>query len=346
MDESPGVRRLADAVHRPQAGAHLLVQLNHGGRQVVRTAGSTGAGMPILSASAVVDPILWNKARAMDEAEVAATAEAFVRAAARCAEAGCDGVELHAGHGFLISQFLSPHTNRRRDRYGGSLRRRARLLTDIVAGIKQRVGDAFAVTAKMNGADLLPGRRGLDPAALAEVAYLGQEAGLDAVTLTVGHYESGLAMLRGKMRPMVRGLVDGGLGSGFHPLLKLGVRAATPSVAALGYLLWRRREAFNLRYAAPFKQRLRIPVVSVGGFVDPAGMDAAITSGRCDAVASARGLLANPYLLRHLRLGVEPAAACDFCNACSGRLIGTPTTCHNPALARRRATMLAAESSR
>lgn len=345
-DKVAGVRRLADAVHRPQSGAHLFVQLNHGGRQVVRNADSTGAGMPILSASAVADPILWNRARAMTEGQVAAVVEAFASSAARCAEAGCDGVELHAGHGFLISQFLSPHTNRRRDRYGGSLRRRARLFTDIVAAIRRRVGGDFPIIAKMNGADLLPGRRGLSGDALAEIARMAQEEGLDAVTLTVGHYESGLAMLRGQMRPMVRGLVDGGLGSGFHPLLKLGVRAATPTVAAVGYLLWRRREAFNLRYAAPFKDRLRIPVVSVGGFADPAAMEAAIASGRCDAVASARGLLANPYLLRQLRAEVTPDPTCDFCNACAGRLIGTPTSCHNPALTRRRRVLLDVEADR
>ena len=343
-DKIAGVRRLVEVVHRPQSGAHLFVQLNHGGRQVVRAGNSTGTGMPILSASAIADPILWNKVRAMDEEEVAATVEAFASAAARCAESGCDGVELHAGHGFLISQFLSPHTNRRRDQYGGSLRRRARLFTDIVAAIKQRVGVDFPVTAKMNGADLLPGRRGLTSDALAEVARLAQEEGLDAVTVTVGHYESGLSMLRGQMRPMVRGLVDGGLGRDFHPLLKLGIRAATPTVAALGYLLWRRREAFNLRYAAPFKERLHIPVVSVGGFADPAVMEAAIASGRCDAVASARGLLANPYLLRHIRAGVDPGPECDFCNACSGMLIGTHTSCHNPGMSRRRQAMLEAEA--
>ena len=228
-DKVPGLRRLAETVHRSNAGAHLFVQLNHGGRQVVRASDSTGAGMPIPAPSPGFDPILWNRSKAMDETEVAATVEAFVLAAARCADAGCDGVELHAGHGFLISQFLSPHTNRRADRYGGSLRARTRFFAEIVAAIKRRVGDSFPVIAKMNGADLLPGRRGLGGGALAEAAYIAQEEGLDAVTLTVGHYESGLAMLRGQMRPMVRGLVDGGLGSGFHPLLKLGVRAATPA---------------------------------------------------------------------------------------------------------------------
>ena len=344
-DKIPGIRRLAELAHR--GGSLLLVQLSHGGRQVV--AGLGGGPRPeldVVSASAQPDPILRTRPRALRTSEVRQMVETFARAAERCVEAGCDGVEIHAGHGFLVSQFLTPHTNRRTDEYGGSLRGRARFALEIVAAVRRRVGDRVGVTAKMNGADYLPGRRGLGPDELVQTARMLQEEGLDAVTVTVGHYESGLPMMRGKFRPLLRGFVDGGMGSSLHPALKQGVRVVAPLAAAGGFLLWHHREGFNLRYSRPFAGALRIPVISVGGFSRAESMIQAIESGCCSAVACGRAMIADPFLFRHLAAEGRADPRCDFCNACVARMGSQPADCYHPALRLRRARMLAREVSR
>jgi len=343
-DKIPGIRRLAELAHRGRS--LLFVQLNHGGRQVVAgLGGGSRPRMDVVSASARLDPILRTRPRALSTAEVRQMVDTFARAAGRCVEAGCDGVEIHLGHGFLVSQFLTPHTNRRTDEYGGSLRGRARFALEIVAAVRRTVGDRVAVTAKMNGADYLPGRRGLHGEELVETARMLQEEGLDAVTVTVGHYESGLPMMRGKFRPMLRGFVDGGMGSSLPPAVKHGVRAVTPLAAAGGFLLWHHREGFNLRYSRPFARALRIPVISVGGFSTAAAMEQAIRDGSCSAVACGRAMIADPFLVRHLAAEGRADPRCDFCNACVARMGSQPADCYHPALRIRRGRMLAREAA-
>jgi len=342
-DKIPGLRRLADLAHRE--GTLLFVQLSHGGRQVLAGLGGGTDHSGVISASAVPEPILRTRPRALTTVEVRQMVDTFARAAERCAQAGCDGVEIHAGHGFLISQFLTPHTNRRTDEYGGSLRRRARFPLEIIAAIRRRLGTSIALTAKMNGSDYLPGRRGLHADELVETARMMQEEGIDAVTVTVGHYESGLPMLRGKFRPLLRGFVDGGLGTGLAPALKWGVKVITPLASAGGFLLWRHQEGFNARYARPFAQRLTIPVISVGGFSQARSMEHAIDGGFCHAVACARAMIADPFLVRHLRTQGRADPACDFCNACIARTGSLPADCYHPALGPRRARMLDREMS-
>jgi 2,4-dienoyl-CoA reductase-like NADH-dependent reductase (Old Yellow Enzyme family) len=343
-DKIPGIRRLADQAHRE--GTLLFAQLSHGGREVIAGLGGGADGdRHLVSASAVTEPFLRARPRALTTAEVRQMVDTFARAAERCAQAGCDGVEIHAGHGFLISQFLTPHTNRRTDEYGGSLRRRTRFLLEIIATIRQRLGSSIALTAKMNGFDYLPGRRGLHSDELVEIARMMQEEGLDAVTVTVGHFESGAPMLRGKFRPLLRGFVDGGMGSGLPAALKRGVKVITPLASAGGFLLWRHREGFNARYAKPFVQRLTIPVISVGGFSQASSMEHAIEGGFCHAVASARAMIADPFLVRHLQTQGRADPLCDFCNACIARTGSMPVDCYHPALGRRRVRMLAREAA-
>jgi len=342
-DKIPGIRRLADLAHR--GGALLFAQLSHGGRQVVAGLGSgPRPEMDVVSASAGLDPILRTRPRALSTAEVREMVETFARAAGRCAEAGCDGVEIHVGHGFLVSQFLTPYTNHRTDEYGGSLRGRARFALEIVQAVRRRVGDRVAVTAKINGSDNLPGRRGLHGEELVEIARMMQEEGLDAVTVSVGHYESGLPMMRGKFRPLIRGFVEGGMGSSLHPALKRGVKAIAPVASAGGFLLWHHREGFNLRYARPFAQALKIPVISVGGFSLARSMEQAIQSGACSAVACGRAIIADPFFVRHMESEGRADPKCDFCNACVARMGSQPLDCFHPALGIRRARMLAREA--
>ena len=133
-------------------------------------------------------------APAMDEEDIARTIAGFVSAAKRAQQAGCDGVQIHAAHGYLLSTFLSPLFNRRTDDWGGSTARRARIVLDIVSGIRHVTGDQFPILIKMNAADFVDG--GLQPSEMIEIAGMLEQAGLDAVEM------SGGTPLSGKQNPI------------------------------------------------------------------------------------------------------------------------------------------------
>src|SRR5690606_22410416 len=131
----PALARLVDAVHAH--GSRIFAQLSHSGREVLPTfAGIAEA----VSASDVTDLSTGVRPRPLTLAEIRDVVERFGQAAARCRTAGFDGVEIHAGHGYLINQFLTPYTNRRTDAYGGTLENRVRLLREVHAAIRDHAG--------------------------------------------------------------------------------------------------------------------------------------------------------------------------------------------------------------
>ena len=331
----PGLRRWADLVHRHRG--LLVAQLNHCGRQTMPRA----IGHEAVSASDVREKLTGTRPRPLRADELPGIVDAFARAAERCVSAGFDGIQIHAGHGYLLHQFLTPYTNRRSDDHGGSFDRRLRLLRDVHRAIRARVGDRVPVLLKLGGHDALPGRDGLDTAALAAVAYAMQEEGIDAVEVTVGHYESGPLMVRGRFGPFFEGLLTEGIGPELAIHRRLALRAARRPLAKLAERLWPYREGFNLPYAEAFRARLRIPVVCVGGFRTGAAMEAALTSGRCDAVSVARAMIADPLLYRHLREGTS-GPRCELCNGCIARAGSRPIDCYSPTIRREKDEMLAA----
>jgi len=332
----PGLRRLARTVQRH--GSRLVVQLSHAGRQVL----PPGVGLSeAVSASAVKDLLTGTRPRPLTEGEIAEAVRGFAAAAARCREAGADGVQIHAAHGYLISQFLTPYTNRRNDGYGGSPGGRARLLVEILDAVRERVGSDYLVMLKINGSDALPLRPGLGTDELVDVARLAERHGVDAVEVSVGHYESGFPVVRGTFG---RSLWNFSRGSArdLPTLRKVAVRVGWPFAALACNLLWKPREGFNLEYARAFKQALRIPVLCVGGFRTREAMERAIDEGMCDAVTVGRGLIADPFLYRHLRDGTE-GPRCVECNACVGHIGTRPVDCYHPDVKRARDAMLAAD---
>jgi 2,4-dienoyl-CoA reductase-like NADH-dependent reductase (Old Yellow Enzyme family) len=166
-----GLRRIAAAVHR--FPSRIFLQIAHAGRQTKeKLSGST----PV-SPSAVYDPVSKVMPRELSAAEIRALIETFVQAARRAREAGFDGVQLHAAHGYLLSAFLSPHTNRRQDEWGGPLENRARVLVEILKGIRALNGSAFPVIAKLNSTDFLDG--GLTVEESVRAAIILEAAGIE-----------------------------------------------------------------------------------------------------------------------------------------------------------------------
>lgn len=180
------VKRWAAAAHA--GGARIWMQINHPGRQM-----PAALGQPTLAPSAVpMDMGRFSKQfaapKAMSEAEIAEVVQRFVETAVLAERAGFDGVQIHAAHGYLISQFLSPLTNRRSDRWGGSIGNRARLLLDVVRGVRARVGSGFAVAVKLNSADFQRGGFSEDDAR--QVVALLNPLGVDLLELSGGSYEA------------------------------------------------------------------------------------------------------------------------------------------------------------
>jgi 2,4-dienoyl-CoA reductase-like NADH-dependent reductase (Old Yellow Enzyme family) len=323
-DKVPGLARLAQAVHHH--GGKLVGQLNHCGRQVLR--GHTGVDDPV-SASAVSEPTIGTRPRPLRGDEIPGVIEAFAAAAVRLRDAGFDGVQVHLAHGYLLSQFLTPHTNRRTDEYGGSLENRARLGREVVREVRRRVGPNCAVLLKLNGDDRLPGRRGLHIDELVQIARWLEADGADAVEVSNGHYESGWSMMAGSFDGFHRALAVRGLGQYMNALRRGSMRYAGGLFDALSRRLWPAQEGFNLDYARAFKAALRIPVICVGGFHTRTAIETALASGATDAVSCARAFIADPWLVEHLRTGVA-GPRCDYCNLCLAHAGTGPVDCMNP----------------
>lgn len=338
-DKIPALARLVEAVHAH--GGKIFAQISHCGREVV-----PGFGGPTeaVSASDVTDLFTGTRPRALSVLEIERIVEQFGAAAGRCQKAGFDGIQIHAAHGYLINQFLTPYTNRRTDEYGGPVANRVKFLRAILRAIRARVGADFPVIMKLNGSDYLPLRAGLHTPELVEIARIMEVDGIDAVEVSVGHYESGFPVARGNffrcMRNMVRGSVRF-----LPPLRRAAMTLSWPLLAAVFNLLWRPYEGYNLRYARHFKKALSIPVLCVGGFLTRTEMEAAIEQGLCDAVSIGRGFIANPLLYRHLRDGT-PGPRCVDCNACIGCIGTQPVDCYHPEVRTEKDAMLASFTSR
>ena len=337
-DKIPGLAKVVDAVHAQ--GAKFFAQLNHCGRQVIpRFAQSPEA----FSASDVKDLLTGTKPQALTVAQIQRLVGQYADAAERCQRAGFDGVQLHSANGYLLSQFLTPYTNRRTDEYGGSMENRTRFIREIFQAIRARLGPAFPVIVKMNGSDWLPLRDGLKTGELVEAAVMLQHAGIDAVEISVGHYESGFPMVRGTFDLCLRNMLDGSM-SYLPPMRRTLLRVFRPLVTLASNLLWKGRQGYNLDYTPQFKQKLTIPVICVGGFRTRDAMEAAIAQGKCDAVSAGRAFIADPYFYRHIRDN-QPGPRCVDCNACVGHLGAQPAECYHPIVKVEKDAMLAREAA-
>ena len=336
-EKIPALARLVQAVHA--RGSTIFAQLNHAGRQVVPAFADVSEAV---SASSVKDLSTGVRPRAMTISEIEMAVRSFAAAADRCRKAGFDGIEIHAAHGYLINQFLTPYTNRRDDDYGGSLDNRVRFLRNVHAAIRARVGTDYPVIVKLNGSDYLPLREGLHTNELVDIARIMEADGIDAVEISVGHYESGFPVVRGTFGRCLRAMVQG---SGRHlpGFRRLFMRTFWPLFALACNLIWRPYEGYNLRYARQFKKALSIPVLCVGGFLTRQAMENAIVSEACDAVSIGRAFIADPFLYRHLRDG-NTGPRCVDCNACIGCVGAKPIDCYHPKVRAEKDAMLASET--
>ncbi|MEU2037588.1 NADH:flavin oxidoreductase [Nocardia niwae] len=297
-DAVPGLRRLTDAVHGE--GAAVSAQLGHAGP--VANAASNRA--PALAPSRMFSPLSMRMMRSPDEHGLREVVAAHADAAKLAEAAGFDAVEIHFGHNYLVSSFLSPKLNRRTDRYGGSLANRARLAREIAAAVRHAVGGRLAVTAKLNMEDGVRG--GLTvPESVQVAAWLEADGSLDALELTAG---SSL------LNPMLLFHGDAPRRS-FGDVLPVPARWGFRVVGKAFLKEYPYREAYLLERARHFRRELSMPLVLLGGITNLDTMRLAMAEG-FEFVAMARALLREPNLLRRIQSDASTRSACVHCNEC------------------------------
>lgn len=336
-DKILGLSNWVKAVHAHGKKTKLIAQLNHGGRQVVRP---NDEDNPVVSASNVMEQTLGTKPKALSKEQISEVIKDFVKAAIRAKKAGFDGIQLHFAHGYLISQFLAPYTNRRKDDYGGSLNNRMRFPLQIVREIRKNIGSDFPIIAKVNGTDALTFRSGATTHELIEFALALQNEGVDAIEISRAHYESVPPMLSGKYYDFLTTNIKYGSGRGFSSTRKNLLTTMAPVIES--FLTWTapKGEGYNIPYVKQFKKILTIPVIASGGFVSKDAMENAIIQGHSDAVSCARAFIADPYLYHNLYHKDFDYPICQYCNKCIARLGGMAVDCYEPEMSKKRQVML------
>ncbi len=271
-DFGPDMQALTRAVH--DEGGRICIQLVHAGGQT----DTATAGRRPLAPSAIKVEQFPEETEAMTRKDIDEIVAAFSDAAQRAKAWGFDAVQLHAAHGYLINQFLSPHINHRTDGYGGSPENRCRFLLEVYRQVRSAVGSNFPVMVKLNGSDNLEG--GLDLGDAVHAARLLDKEKIDAIEVSGGTSASG------ENNPVRTGIKRPG------------------------------QEAYNLSFAREIKKAVQCPVMAVGGFRSLDVIQKALNEDGIDYISMARPFIREPHLIRRWEQGDCSPARCISCNGC------------------------------
>ena len=309
----PELRKMTDAIH--SYGAKVSIQLGHCGNMTHRaTCGCTPVGAS--SGFNLYSPT-W--ARALKKDEILSLVEDFGTAVDLAREAGFDCVEIHCGHGYLISQFLSHYTNRRRDEFGGSLENRMRFMKLVMANVLKHAGSDMGVIAKVNMHDGFKG--GMQTEECLEVAKELEKMGVHALVLSAGFVSRApMEVMRGAM-PLktLAHYMDMKHFWWLKAGLALGGRILIPSVPY--------KEAYFLDDAKVFRKALKMPLIYVGGMTSKAKMEEVLSEG-FTALQVARALVRDTEFVNKLRSGEQECSQCGHSNYCIGRMYTLEMKCH------------------
>ncbi|MFO0552858.1 MAG: NADH:flavin oxidoreductase [Polyangiaceae bacterium] len=304
------LRALTDGVHAE--GAKASIQIGHCGNM----AKPAVAGGRALAPSARFNLYGPTMPRAMDAHDIARVVASFGRAVELARDSGFDAVEVHAGHGYLISQFLSPYTNHRTDAYGGTLERRMRFMREVIASVRRAAKDDVAVLVKMNLYDGFVGGQTLDDAV--QIAKALEEEGAHALVLSGGFVSRApMVVMRGSMPTHVMSRMMK------QPWLRAGVSLfGRWLIAPKPY-----EECYFLEDALRVRSEVELPLVYIGGVTTRASIDRALSQG-FQAVAMARALIRDPGFVRRLAEEEAVRVPCDHCNYCAARIYTSNMACH------------------
>lgn len=269
-------KKIVSRVHK--YNSRIVLQVVHGGRQTLITPEIPYA----LAPSAVTEKTLGMTPEEMSEKEVQETIEDFANAVRRGKEAGFDAVQLHCAHGFLLSNFISPYTNRRKDRWGGSTEKRTQVIVDIIKRAREMVGDNYPIMVKLNMTDGFSGskKNTLDAPESIEIAKILADNGICAIE------------------------VSGGISEAGDELFRTNIDSED-------------KEAYYKHYSKQIKEVVDIPVILVGGIRSKKIMEMLLDEGYADMVSLSRPFIVEPDLVVKIKKGEIDVVKCVSCNLCS-----------------------------
>lgn len=268
-----GLSRMVEVVH--DAGGKIVIQLAHAGCH----ADASLTGMEPMGPS-VMESEDGPFCREMTEQDIGRMVSDFGHAALRAKEAGFDGIQLHAAHGYMMSQFLSPFYNKRDDGYGGTVAGRSRIILEILQKVQAEVGINYPVMIKLNAEDFVDGGFSVDE--MLELLAMLENAGIDSIELS-----GGLIKYSGKYGPARQGL-----------------------------LKTEEEEVYYHQAARLYKQQCKVPLMLVGGILSYIVAERLITEGVADYISLSRPLIREPNLIQRWKTGDTRKAACISCNLC------------------------------
>lgn len=283
-DLLPDLTELVDAVHHENG--RIVVQINHGGMQC-----STETVNEAIAPSMVDRPLASRPAREMTSQEIETIIQAYAHAARRVQQAGFDGVQIHAAHGYLVGQFLSPLINHRNDEWGGGITERMRFLKGISMAVRDQVGSDYPVLIKLGMMDGIQG--GLTPEESLQVVAALEDMGIDGLE------------------------ISGGLSGDRSRNIRKGIRSESD-------------EAYFLPLAQKARKVTQLPIILVGGFRSRSVMERVITDQQVDLISLCRPLISEPDLPNRLRLGLQGKSRCLSANNCWPETMGEGIACKCP----------------
>ena len=268
-----GLSKMTEAVHRE--GGCIIMQLAHGGLKAEpKLTNATPLGPS--NGEGLLEPL----GKEMTPDDIHQVVTSFGQAAQRARAAGFDGVQIHAAHGYLLSQFLSPAFNQRGDEYGGTLENRVRIILEVLRSIRQAVGRNYCILIKINSEDFL--ENGLSSEDFLEAAVILANAGIDAIEV------SGGTLLSGRFVPFRKEIT------------------------------FDRDQAYFRRAARTLKKMSNIPVILIGGIRSYLLAERLVAEGVTDYIALSRPLIREPMLIKRWQSGDLRKATCISCNGCFG----------------------------
>jgi 2,4-dienoyl-CoA reductase-like NADH-dependent reductase (Old Yellow Enzyme family) len=298
-------KKMVDQIHK--IGGKIVLQIAHCGRQTL----SSETGQPLQAPSAIPCGFYREKPKEMTEENICTVISDFVKAARRAKESGYDGVQIHGAHGYLLSTFLSRHSNKRKDRWGGSLENRFRIVGEVLNVVRENVGDSYPILIKLNTYECA--HKGTKPEDCIQISKMVEETGCcDAIELSCGTTEGGFTMARGKfptdalfryMRPFCN----------YNPALKFLMKSFVVPFIKLTQPTF--SEGYNLNTSARVK-KISLPIITVGGMRSKRFMEESIEMDKTDFISMARPLIREPDLANKFRDGISEMASCINCNKC------------------------------
>jgi 2,4-dienoyl-CoA reductase-like NADH-dependent reductase (Old Yellow Enzyme family) len=303
-DKIPAYREITGAVH--EHGTPIIMQLAHCGRQTR----SKITGLPTVAPSAIRDTLFTEDIPLeLSEYGIIGIINNFVAAIVRAKKAGFDGVQLHAAHGYLLAQFLSSNTNRRKDRWGGLTENKYRIIAEIYRRAKEEVGN-FPILVKMNAYDARKNGMRIDEAV--RIAVMLEESGCGAVEISCGSFEDGFYPIRNEKMPLEAIMeynfkyknLPGAVKTLAKPFVPVFMKQPKPLLA------------YNLEAAVRIKKEVGIPVIVVGGINNMNDINDIINHRNIDFVSMSRPFIREPDIVQKFREGKQAKSKCIMCNYC------------------------------